>query len=138
MRTPFAWTLPSRTSLQVVCACYALWGAPVAGLTAPEKIMPMPAVSTRAPAAPTSMPNHAARIRGVLFNRRVLTLVAMGCLVGTIVGWVRRGSRETRFRLLNKPRKMRLSVLVSPTPVFGLLCALLADPAGAESERRRQ
>ena len=122
MRMPFAWTLPSQTSLQVVCACYALWGAPAAGLAAPEQIVSTPVVSTTAPAAPTSTANNGAvRIDSVVFNRRVLTLVAMGCLAGAIVGWVWRGSRETRFRLLSKPKKMGLSVLVPPTPAPRLI-----------------
>jgi hypothetical protein len=121
MRTPFAWTLP-QTSLQVVCACYALWGAPAAGLAATEQIVPTAAVSTPAAAAPTSMANHsAARIGGVSFNRRALALVGMGCLVGTILGWIWRGPRETRFRLLNKPKKVGLSVLVPPTPAPRLI-----------------
>ena len=118
MRTPFGWTLPSQVSLPVVCACCVLWGAPAAGLAAvPEQIMPTPVVSTPAPAAPTSTANNStARTGSVLFNRRVLTLVAMGCLVGMIVGWASGGPREPRFRPFNKPKKMRVSVLVPPTP----------------------
>jgi hypothetical protein len=122
MRTPFAWTLPSQVSLQAVCACYALWGAPAVGLAASEQIMPppavaTPAVSTASPAAPTSTTNSGtARIGDAVFNRRVLTLVALGCVVGTIIGWVRRSPHVTGVRLLHKPKKMRLSVLVPPTP----------------------
>jgi hypothetical protein len=31
-----------------------------------------------------------------------------------IAGWVTRRPRQTRFRLLNKPKKLRLSVLIPP------------------------
>ena len=121
MRTPFGWSLTSQTSLQVLCACCALWSAPAAALAAPEQITPTPVISTPAPAA-TSMANDStARIGGVSFDRRVLTLLAMGCLVGMIAGWVGGGPRETHFRPLNKPKKMRLSVLVPPGPAPRLI-----------------
>lgn len=122
MRTPFGWTLTAQTSLQVLCACCALWCAPAAALAAPEQITPMPVVSTPAPGAATSMANDSSvRIGGVSFDRRVLTLLAMGCLVGMIAGWVSVAPRETRFRLLNKPKKTRLSVLVPPGPAPRLI-----------------
>jgi hypothetical protein len=121
MRTPFGWTLTARTSLHALCACCALWCAPAAALAASEQIAPMP-VSTPASAAATSMANNSTvRIGGVSFDRRLLTLLAMGCLVGVIAGWVGGGPRETRFRLLNKPKKTRLSVLVPPGPAPRLI-----------------
>ncbi|HVY81264.1 MAG TPA: hypothetical protein VG994_09815 [Steroidobacteraceae bacterium] len=42
----------------------------------------------------------------------MLTLLAMGCLVGLIAGWANTGPREPRVRLLNKPKKTHLEVLV--------------------------
>jgi hypothetical protein len=122
MRTPFGWTLTSQTSLQVLCASCALWCAPAAALAAPEQITPTPVVSTPAPVAATSMADiSTARIGGVWFDRRVLTLLAMGCLVGMITGWASGGPRETRFRLLNKPKKTHLSVLAPPGPAPRLI-----------------
>jgi hypothetical protein len=55
------------------------------------------------------------------FDRRVLTLLAMGCLVGMIVGWAGGGPRDIRLRLLHKPKKARPSVLVSPGPAPRLI-----------------
>jgi hypothetical protein len=121
MRTPFGWTLTVQTSLQVLCACCALLCAPAAALAAPEQIRPMPDVSTPAPATATSMENSTVRIGGVSFDRRVLTLLAMGCLIGVIAGWLSGGPRETHFRLLNKPKKTHLSVLVPPGPAPRLI-----------------
>ena len=122
MRTPFGWTPTAQTSLQILCVCCALGCAPAAALAAPEQITPMPVVSTPAPGAATSMANNSTvRIGGISFDKRVLTLIAMGCLVGAIAGWVSLGSRETRFRLLNRPKKTRLSVLVPPGPAPRLI-----------------
>jgi len=122
MRTPFGWTLTSQTSLQVLCTCCALLGTPVAAVATPQQVTPPPVVSTPAPAAPTSTVNNTtARIAGVAFDRRVLTLLAMGCLVGLIAGWVNGGPRDTRFRLLNKQKKTQLSVLVPPGPTPRLI-----------------
>jgi hypothetical protein len=120
MQTSFGWTLPSQTSVRVLwilCACCALWGAPAAALAASERITPTPVLSTSTAAAPTST----ARIGGALFDKRVLTLLAMGCLVGIIAGWVSRRPRETRFHLLKKPKKMRLTVLVPAGPAPRLI-----------------
>ena len=122
MRTPFGWSLASQTSLQVMCACCALCGAPAAALAVPEQITPTQVISTPAPAAATSMANNStARIGGVSFDRRVLTLLAMGCLVGMIAGWVGQGPRETRFRPLNKLKKTRPSVLIPAGPAPRLI-----------------
>jgi hypothetical protein len=115
MRTPFRWMRPSQTSLLVLYRCCALWGAPAAALAATEQVTATPVVSTPAPAAAT------ARIGSVLFDRQVLTLLAIGCLVGMIVGLIRRDPREPRVRLLNKPKKTRLSVLVPPGPAPRLI-----------------
>lgn len=93
MRIPFG-SLTSHTSLQVLCACCAFWGMPAAA---------------------------AARGGSVFFDRRVLTLLALACLVGMIAGWVGGGPRETGFRLLNKPKKSHLSVLVPPGPAPRLI-----------------
>jgi hypothetical protein len=95
---------------------------PAAGLAAPEQITPTSVVSTPAHVVGASISNNTtARIGGVSFDRRVLTLLAMGCVVGVIAGWASGGPRETRFRLLNKPRKTRLSVLVPAGPVPRLI-----------------
>lgn len=51
----------------------------------------------------------------------VLTLFAIGALVGLIAGWISRGPREARFRLINKPKKTRLEVLVPPGPAPRLI-----------------
>lgn len=88
MRTPFGWTLTCRPPLQVLCACCVLWAVPADALAAAQQITP----------------GH------------VLTLLALGGLVGIIAGWSRRGARKPRVRLLNKPKKTRLSVLVPPGP----------------------
>ena len=121
MRTPFRWTRPSQTSLHVLCACCALWGASATALAEPGQITPTPVVSTPAPAAATVANNSTARIGSVLFDRRLLTLLAMGCLVGVIAGWVSRDPREPRVRLINKPKKTRLSILVPPGPAPRLI-----------------
>jgi hypothetical protein len=65
--------------------------------------------------------NSAARIGSVLFDRRVLMLLAMGGLVGMLIGWIGRYPREPRIRLLNKPKKMPLSILVPPGPAPRLI-----------------
>ena len=119
MRTPFRWTRPSQTSLHVLCACCVLWGASAAVLAEPEQITPKSVVST--PAASAAAVASTARTGSVLFDRRVLTLLAMGCLVGMIAGWVGRDPREPRVRLPNKPKKTHLSVLVPPGPAPRLI-----------------
>jgi hypothetical protein len=122
MRAPFGWTLKSGASLQILCGCCALWGAPAVALATPEQITSTTAVATPLPAAMNSLANHStARVRGFLFDRRVLTLLATGCVVGMIAGWASGGPRETRLRLLNKPKKTHLSVLVSPGPAPRLI-----------------
>jgi hypothetical protein len=128
MRTPFRWTLPGQLPLQVLCACCALWAVPAVTVGAPEQITPSAEVSTRGPAAtePTSAPkpttsNNTARIGGVSVDRRALTLVAMACLIGMIAGWSSGGPREPRVRLLTKPQKANLSVLVPPGPTPRLI-----------------
>jgi hypothetical protein len=62
-----------------------------------------------------------AAVASASFDRRVLTLLAMGCLVGMIAGWASGGPREPRVRLLKKPKKTHLSVLVSPGPAPRLI-----------------
>jgi hypothetical protein len=52
---------------------------------------------------------------------RVLTLLALGCLVGMIVGWVIGDPRKARLRLFNKPKKTGLCVLVPPGPAPRLI-----------------
>jgi hypothetical protein len=121
MRTPFRWTRPSQTSLHALYVCCALWGAPAAALAEPEQTTPTPVVSTPAPAAATVANNSPARIASLLFDRRVLMLLAMGGLIGMIAGWVGRDPREPRVRLLNKPKKTCLSVLVPPGPAPRLI-----------------
>jgi hypothetical protein len=123
MRTPVGWALTARTSLQVLCACCAFWCTPVATLAAREQTTAMPVVSKAAPAADTSAANNrTTRVGGISLDRRVLTLLAMGCLVGLIAGWVRGGEpRRPRVRLYIKPRKTPLSVLVPPGPAPRLI-----------------
>lgn len=112
MRTPFRWTRPSQTSLHVMYVCCALWGASAAVLAEPEP---------PAPAAATVANNSTAGIGSIFFDRQVLTLLALGCLIGMIAGWLRRDPREPRVRLLNKPKKTQLSVLVPPGPAPRLI-----------------
>jgi hypothetical protein len=123
MRTPVGWALTAQTSLQVLCACWALACAPSVALAAREQTTPVPAASKAAPATDTSgADNRTTRIGGVSLDRRVLTLLAMGCLVGVIAGWVRGGGpRQPRVRLYIKPKKTHLSVLVPPGPTPRLI-----------------
>lgn len=51
----------------------------------------------------------------------VLTLFAIGCLIGLIAGWIGKSTRQPRVRLFNKPTKARLSVLVPPGPAPRLI-----------------
>lgn len=51
----------------------------------------------------------------------VLTLFALAWLVGMISAWVGRDRGEPRVRLLNKPKKTPLSVLVPPGPAPRLI-----------------
>jgi hypothetical protein len=122
MRILFVWTRPSQTSLRVLCACCALWGAPAAALAAAAQVTPTPAVPTSTAAAERSAGNDStARVGTVLFDRRVLALLVMGCVVGLVVSWSRGGPPDIRFRLLNKPKKTQLSVLVPPGPAPRLI-----------------
>jgi hypothetical protein len=122
MRTPSGWTPPGQTSLQVLCACFALCGAPTAVLGAPEQITPTPAVSTPEAATEASTASSsAARADDVSFDWRLLSLLAMACLVGAIAGRASRRSPELRVRLFNKPKKTAPSVLVPPRPELPLI-----------------
>lgn len=122
MRTPFGWTLTAQASLRILCACCALCGAPAAALAASEQSTATTAASTvPAAAANSTAHDHTAEVSRSSLDRRVLTLLAMGCLVGMIAGWARGGPRETRVRLLHKPKKTHLSVLVSPGPAPRLI-----------------
>jgi hypothetical protein len=79
-------------------------------------------LSTPTPAAPTfEGSSSAARVGGAWFDRRVLTLLATGCLIGMLAGWTSGGPRGTRFRLLNKPQKTHMPVLVPPGPTPRLI-----------------
>jgi hypothetical protein len=88
-------------------------------LAATEQVTPTPAAS--APVSVARINNSTTHVGGVSFDRRVLTLLAMGCLVGVIAGWVSGGPREPRLRLLSKAKKTRLSVLVLPGPAPRLI-----------------
>ena len=121
MRTPFGWPT-ARASLRVLCACCVLCCAGAAAWAAPEQVTPVPEVATPASGAAPSMANTSTiRVGGVSFDRRVLLLLAIACLVGMIAGRVSVGPRETRFRLLNNPKRKRLSVLVPPGPAPRLI-----------------
>jgi hypothetical protein len=108
MRTPTRWALQSQASLQILCACCVFWGAPAA-------------------AAPAANDSAAPIDEGVLSDKRVVTLlaigsvIAIGCVVGMIGGRTGPSPREPRLRLINKPKKMQLSVLVPPGPAPRLI-----------------
>jgi hypothetical protein len=72
-------------------------------------------------AALAEQESSAARIGSLLFDRHVLTLLALGCLVGVIIGLLRRDPHEPRVRLVNKPKKTPLSILVPPGPAPRLI-----------------
>jgi hypothetical protein len=103
MRTPW---------LHALCVCCALWGLSGAALAEPVQVTPAPAAAAK---------NTAARIGSILLDRQVLTLLAMGCVIGMIAGWIRRDPREPRVRLLHKPKKTCLSILVPPGPAPRLI-----------------
>jgi hypothetical protein len=77
---------------------------------------PAPVVSTAIPDIAGCSKSAGAAAWAVLFDRRVLTLLVMGCLVGLMAGWANSGPREPRVRLLNKPKKTHLEVLVPAGP----------------------
>jgi hypothetical protein len=113
MRTPFRWALQSQASLHILCACCVFSGTPAAALATPGQMTPAPVVS-----GPAS---------GALSERRVVLLlaigsvVAVGCVVGMIGGRTSRSPREPRLRLINKPKRTNLSVLVPPGPAPRLI-----------------
>jgi hypothetical protein len=117
MRTPCGWTPPRQKSWPLLCVFLTLWNGPAASVGAPKHIMPPSVVSASAPAAAASTTTHeTVQIGGLSFDRRVLALVAMVCLVPTIAGRAGRGAREPRVRLLTRPKKTSLTVLVPPGP----------------------
>jgi len=70
------------------------------------------------------------------FGWALVALLALVCVVGTIVGWARNGPREPRVRLLARPKKTHLTVLVPPGPAPRLVAgespnATRARPAPA-------
>ena len=73
MRNRFGRSLIPSASLAALCACCAFFSAP--------------AVASGG---------------GFSFDRRVLILLAMGCIVGMIAGWVNGGPRETGERPLGR------------------------------------
>jgi hypothetical protein len=136
MRKPFGWTRPTQTSLRALCACCALWVTPAVALPAADHTTPTTAISPTAPASSASLANNrTAQVGGVWFDRRVLMLIAMGCLIGMIAGWASGGPRETRFRLLNKPKKTQVSVLVPPGPAPRLIPGDSPNATRARSTR---
>jgi len=106
MRSPFGRSLTSPTLFGVLCACCVLWSAPAV-----------------------------ARAGGISIDKRVLILIAMGCVVGMIAGCANGGPRETGFRLLHKPKKERLSVLVPPGPAPRLVPSDSPHATRARSNR---
>lgn len=141
MRTPFGWTLRSRTSLRlvrVVCACCAICGAPAVALSAPGQVIASGAVAATSAAAvaPSAANNGVARADSSSFDRRVLILFAMGCVIGLIAGWVGGAPRDAHVRLFNKPKKkVRLSVLVPPGPAPRLVPGDSPNATRARSTR---
>ena len=70
-----------------------------------------------------------------------LTLLALGCLIGVIAGWVSKVPRKTRMRLLHKPQETGLSVLVPPGPAPRLVPSDAPNatrPNGARAPLTRQ
>jgi hypothetical protein len=104
----------TQTSLIVLCACCAICGVCATALAAPEHTKPMPVATSTAP-------DSATHIGRIVFDRRVLTLLAIGGLVGMLLGWLGRDPREPQIRLLNKPKKEDLSILVPAGPAPRLI-----------------
>jgi hypothetical protein len=110
------------TSLQVLCACSALLAMPAAAFGAAEQATSPAAIATPASAAtPATTDNGNVQVGSVSLDRRVLTLLVMGCVVGMILGWVGGGPRETRLRLLKKAKNTHLAVLVPAGPAPRLI-----------------
>jgi hypothetical protein len=110
--TPIVST-PAQTSVHALAPAPAL--APASASTSASAPVPVPApASVPTPTSPAK--HNTVRIGGIAFDRRVLALVATVCFVGTIAGWATRGPRVLRVRLLNKPTKTHLTVLVPPGP----------------------
>jgi hypothetical protein len=114
MGTRFGWAPKWLTSLQALCACGALFGAPAGALGATSELAPPTAT---APSIVTSD----AQVFGFSFDRRVLTLLVMGCVVGMIAGWANGGPRETRLRLFKKQKTTHLAVIVPAGPAPRLI-----------------
>jgi hypothetical protein len=96
---------------------------PAAAVATPERMTPTQAIAPSARDSTSNVNDGVARSdEDVLSDRRVVTLLAIGsvaataCVVGMIGGRTSRGPREPRLRLINKPKKMQLSVLVPPGP----------------------
>jgi hypothetical protein len=122
LRTPFGCGPTSRVSLLALCTCCAFWGDSLIARAAPAEVTATTVTPTPAPAARGSPQNNAsARAGRGSFDKRVLVLVVLAGSVGMIVGWSNRGRREIRFRLLNKPNKAPLPVLVPPRPTARLV-----------------
>ena|SRR6185503_18209772 len=47
---------------------------------------------------------------------RYVVILALACLVGLVIGWISGAPRGTLLRLLNRPKKTSLPVLVPPGP----------------------
>ena len=109
-----------------------------AGATAPSApIAPNAPTTSIAPTAPTSTATDSTSPPdSAFFNKRVLTLVALGCLAGLLLGsWIRIDPPETRFRLFNKPKKIGPSILIPSTPVPRLIPGDSPNATRARSTR---
>jgi len=146
MGTPFAWRLLPQASLLVLCACCAPCAAPAAALGSPERDTSLVYAPTVA-AADSISKDEENRTSQEALERRAMTLLAIGglvgaaCLIGMIAGGSNRGPPAPRVRLLNKPKKTQLSVLVPPGPAPRLIPsespnAIRARPARAPVSRQ--
>jgi hypothetical protein len=118
MRTPFVWIRLSPSSLLVLCACCALWAAPVTVRAATEPLESTRTVAKRSVSSATGAVSNDSteQVPERLRDKRLLMLLAAGCVVGLIASCSRASAPEIRFRLLHKPKKTPLPVLVPPGP----------------------
>jgi hypothetical protein len=122
LRKPTACRPRSRKSLRAVCARCVLWSATVTVLAASGQVTATSVSSTPTAAAATSPEDSKpTRAGGSVLDLRVLALVAIAGSAGLIAGRFTRGRREIRFRLLHKPKKTSLPVLVSSEPAARLV-----------------
>jgi hypothetical protein len=74
---------------RLLCACFAFWSMPAAS-------------------------QDTVQIGSVSFDRRAIALLLLVCLAGWIAGLASKSPRAPRIRLLTRPKKTRLPVLIPP------------------------